>query len=102
MNKVHSPRGAVCGTRGSDFRDDIPSRIRTVRHSSLPVEETRISHADQMLGYGSYIESAIGNLSAANVVGAGLRCSGQGKTKEGHGCDQSESHDDADWFVSIL
>ena len=62
----------------------------------------KVRLADEIVGSGSYIESAISNLGAANIISAGLRCSRKGKTQEGHGCEQGESHDYADWFVSIL
>lgn len=101
MNKIYSPHGAAFGIRGSGFRDDIPSRIRNVRHNNSPCESKTIRFADEGVGEVSYIESAISDLGTAVVVGAGLRCSSQGKTQEGHGYKQGESHVDANWLVSM-
>lgn len=102
VNKIYSLHGVACGIRGSGFRDDIPSRIRNVRHNKSPGESKTIRFADEDVGEVSYIESAISDLGTANVVGVGLRCSSQGKTQEGHRCKQGKSHVDANWLVSML
>ena len=101
VNKIYSLHGVACGIRGSGFRDDIPSRIRNVRHNNSPGESKTIRFADKDVGEVSYIESAISDLGTANVVGVGLRCSSQGKTQEGHRCKQGKSHVDANWLVSM-